>query len=125
MNQRFAGDFSRAGNLASGYDRETRTGKQCYTHTPMEPKNLRERLRDLNTKAYCLPVAPTFVSYWANPKRSSKWALSLTALVLVAVLPVQDCAKTVWALEVIRWSKVVLLTLALGFIFFWIFPVSS
>lgn len=103
--------------------RRARTRETALHSHPNGTKNLRERLRDLNTKAYCLPVAPSFVSFWANP--TSKWALALTALVLLAVLPVQDFAKTVWALEVIRWSKVVLLILALGLTFFWIFPVSS
>lgn len=48
MNQRFAGDFSRAGNLASGYDRETRTRETVLHSHPngtQKPNGAPQRLK--------------------------------------------------------------------------------
>jgi hypothetical protein len=75
------------------------------------------RLTELNTKAYYLLVALSFV-YRTNPTLSLKLAITLTAL--VAVLPVQDCLKSERALDMARWVKVVLLTFAMAFALWWV-----
>jgi hypothetical protein len=84
----------------------------------METANIKTRLSELNTKAYYLLVALSFV-YRTNPTRSLKWAFTLTAL--VAVLPVQDIFKSnPLALEILRWFKFGCLTLALAFTLLWL-----
>lgn len=77
----------------------------------------RERLRDLNTKAYYLLVALAFI-YGTRPG----WPLTLamTLIGLVAVLPLQDygkadLAKTPTRQRRILRFKVIVLTLALWF----------
>jgi hypothetical protein len=87
----------------------------------METTQLRDRLRDINTKAYYLLVALSFV-YRTNPTLSLKLAFTLTAC--VAVLPVQDYVKSERTLEVIRRSKVVFLAAALGCTLWWLWKVS-
>jgi hypothetical protein len=82
-----------------------------------KPVPIRERLKDLNTKAYYLLVALSFV-YGTKPTLSLKLAITLTAF--VAVLPVQDCLMSARALNIARWSKVVLLVFALGFALWWV-----
>jgi hypothetical protein len=81
---------------------------------------LRERLTALNTKAYYLLVALSFLytknSASAAP-RSLKWAITLTAL--VAVLPLQDYVP-LSALKCIRFLKVITLAAALVFTLFYI-----
>jgi hypothetical protein len=79
--------------------------------------NIRDRLKDLNTKAYYLLVALSFV-YTKNQKLSLKLAFTLTAL--VAVLPVQDYVKCECVLKVIRNIKVMFLALALAFTLWWL-----
>jgi hypothetical protein len=84
---------------------------------PLPP--IRDRLRDLNTKAYYLLVALSFIYGKANEGSwSLKVALSLTAF--VAVLPVQDYVKSKRCLEIIRRAKIVGLVFALGFTLYWI-----
>jgi hypothetical protein len=83
----------------------------------METDKIRTRLTELNTKAYYLLVALSFV-YKTNPARSLKVAFTLTAL--VAVFPVQDLLKSGLALQIARWSKAVLLAAALVFTVYWI-----
>jgi hypothetical protein len=84
---------------------------------PLPP--IRDRLRDLNTKAYYLLVALSFIYGKANEGSwSLKVALSLTAF--VAVLPVQDYVESKRCLEIIRRAKIVGLVLALGFTLYWI-----
>jgi len=80
-----------------------------------EPMNLEKRLADLNTKAYYLLVALSFV-YRSNPTLSLKLALTLTAF--AAVLPLQDFFES--KLNRIRWFKVVCMILALGCTFWWV-----
>jgi len=53
--------------------------------------DIRERLKDLNTKAYYLLVALSFI-YSTNPAWEVKVALGLTAF--VAVVPVQDYVRS-------------------------------
>jgi hypothetical protein len=79
--------------------------------------DIRERLKDLNTKAYYLLVALSFI-YRTNQTLSLKCAFALTAL--VAVLPVQDYVKSPRKLEVIRFLKVIALAVALGFTLRWL-----
>ena len=82
------------------------------------PVPIRDRIRDLNTKAYYLLVALSFI-YGRNPGANSlKCAISLTAL--VAVLPIQDYLKSRFWLECFRTGKVIGLTIALIFTIFWI-----
>lgn len=83
--------------------------------------NIRERLKDLNTKAYYLLVALSFV-YRTNQSLSLKCAFTLTAL--VAVLPVQDYVGSERNLEIIRDIKVAGLTLALVFTLWWLWFVK-
>jgi hypothetical protein len=80
-----------------------------------EPMNLEKRLTDLNTKAYYLLVALSFV-YRSNPTLSLKLALTLTAF--AAVLPLQDFFES--KLNRIRWFKVVCMILALGCALWWV-----
>jgi tetratricopeptide (TPR) repeat protein len=82
----------------------------------------RARLTELNTKAYYLLVALSFV-YRTNPTLSLKLAITLTAL--VAVLPVQDLLKSDRALCITRRSKALLLTLALGFALWWVWSAAA
>ena len=86
----------------------------CKEVTAMD---VRERLKDLNTKAYYLLVALSFV-YTKNQTLSLKWAFTLTAL--VAVLPVQDYVKSESVLKGIRNTKVLCLALALVFTLWWL-----
>jgi hypothetical protein len=79
---------------------------------------IRDRIRDLNTKAYYLLVALSFI-YGRNPGENwLKCAFTLTAL--VAVLPIQDYLKSRFWLEFFRTAKVIGLTTALIFTIFWI-----
>ena len=80
---------------------------------------LRDRIKDLNTKAYYLIVALSFL--YAKGTTSPtllRWAITLTAL--VAVLPVQDYFKSKCALECIRAFKMLFLVLALICMFLWL-----
>ncbi len=83
---------------------------------PLKLKDIRDRLRDLNTKAYYLLIALS-VAY-RKPTPSLKWALALTAF--VAVVPLQDYIKSLPWLEVIRGQKVAFLWAAFRFTLCWI-----
>jgi len=78
---------------------------------------IRERLTQLNTKAYYLVVALSFL-YREKPAFSFKLALTLTAI--VGVLPVQDLLKSSRALEIVRVCKVILLLVALISTIYWV-----
>jgi hypothetical protein len=86
-----------------------------------------ERLNQLNTKAYYLLVALSFLYSRSAATISLKWAITLTAF--AAVLPVQDYVtqKSMWLSHVFRWFKVIALTTALGFTMYWLWsgPNSS
>ena len=88
----------------------------------MDTEQIRGRLKDLNTKAYYLLIALTF-AYGTKPGLPVKLAFTLTAL--VAVLPVQDWAKSSRTLEAIRRAKVALLVLALGCTLWWVWSGTS
>lgn len=79
---------------------------------------LRERVKDLNTKAYYLLVALSFLYRTSSESRSLKWALTLVAI--SAVLPVLDYVKSTRLLEVIRALKVIVMTAALVLTLCWI-----
>jgi hypothetical protein len=84
--------------------------------------HIRDPLKDINTKAYYLLVALSFV-YRTNQALSLKCAFTLTAL--VAVLPVQDYVEAPRKLEVIRVMKVIGLVFALGFTLWWLWATRS
>jgi hypothetical protein len=86
-------------------------------HTP-----IRDRLKELNTKAYYLLVGLSFLYNRSNPSRLLKLALTLTAI--VAVMPVQDWITSDRTLEFIRLWKVAFLFAALGLAISWIWAVS-
>ena len=79
---------------------------------------IRERIKDLNTKAYYLLVALSFIYRTSSGSHSLKWAFALTAI--AAVAPVQDYVKSASWLECFRLLKVIFLMAALVFTVFWI-----
>ena len=105
---------------AAGWDRIITDEKNM---PDTEPVPIRERLKDLNTKAYHLLVALSFIYRTSSESWSLKLAFSLTAL--VAVLPVQDWIRSPSWLEGIRISKVVGLLAALAFTIFWIWTAGA
>jgi len=84
---------------------------------------IRERLTQLNTKAYYLLVALSFL-YRPEPVLAYKLAITFTAV--VAVLPVQDYFYTSshW-LSRLRVLKVILLTAALFSTIWWIWHIPA
>jgi len=84
---------------------------------------IRERIKDLNTKAYYLLVALSFIYRTSSGAHSLKWAFTLTAI--SAVFPVQDYVKSAFWLGCFRALKVVFLTAALVFTVFWIWTVPA
>jgi hypothetical protein len=86
--------------------------------TEVPPIHIRERIKDLNTKAYYLLVALSFVYRYSQGAIPIKLAISLT--ILSAILPVQDYVTSARALEWMRSAKVVLLTAALVCTLIWI-----
>lgn len=84
----------------------------------VQPTPIRERLRDINTKAYYLLVALSFIYSRTSATLALKWALTLTGI--VAVLPVQDWITSRRTLEGIRIGKVACLVLALVFALIWV-----
>jgi hypothetical protein len=88
--------------------------------------NIEIRLRDLNTKAYYLLIALSFLYSYstrgdqATVSASLKWALVFT--LVAAVLPLQDWPYLKSKLECVRWFKVVFLILALILTVCWIGP---
>lgn len=82
---------------------------------------LRSRLKDLNTKAYYLLVALSFV-FGRSPAPALKWAFVLTAY--VAVAPVQDYVERKSILETIRVSKILALWAAFACTVYWVWCVS-
>lgn len=85
-------------------------------------KPMRDRLKELNTKAYYLLVALSFL-YRASSSVLLKLALTLTAI--VAVLPLQDYMSSDKTLGRLKWGKVVLLTLALVFALLWVWTAKA
>ncbi len=92
--------------------------------TDTEPRPpMRERLKDLNTKAYYLLVALSFVYRTSSGSTSLKWAFILTAV--VAVLPVQDYVDSAYKLKCIQFAKVILLWWAFICTLVWIWTAAA
>ena len=91
-------------------------------HTiPLLP--LRDRIKDLNIKAYYLLVALSFIYRASSTSHSLKWAFTLTAF--AAVFPVQDYITSSFWLEMFRALKVIALTLALGLAIWWVWTAAT
>jgi hypothetical protein len=90
---------------------------KTVTDTVPQPA-IRDRLRDLNTKAYYLLVALSFVYRTNSATWALKLAFALTAI--VAVAPVQDFTDSVFWLKLIRNGKIALLGAALIFTLVWL-----
>lgn len=86
-------------------------------HTEPQPP-IRERIKDLNTKASYLLLAISFVYRTSPGSYLLKWALTLAAF--VAVLPVQDYVESTFWLDFIRALKAICLIFALAFAICWI-----
>jgi hypothetical protein len=84
----------------------------------ISPSPLRERIKDLNTKAYYLLVALSFIYRTSSESHLLKWALTLVAI--SAVFPVVDYVKSTPSLEIIRAMKVTFMTVALVLTLCWI-----
>ena len=95
--------------------------KNMKATVPLLP--IRERIKDLNTKAYYLLVALSFIYRTSSESHSLKWAFALTAI--AAVFPVQDYVKSAFWLECFRALKVIFLTAALAFTVFWIWTAPA
>lgn len=95
-------------------------------HEKLSCPGVRSRLGDLNTKAYYLLVALSFIYVRAAGTQSTfrwiKWALALTAV--SAVLPLQDYPERRLWLEMFRLFKVLCLTAALICTLVWIISPS-
>jgi len=85
--------------------------------------SITERLKDLDTKAYYLLVALSFIYARAVGARPIKWAFILT--VAVGIVPVQDYVKSRILLEVIRALKVLGLIAPSTFMLFWIWRTGT
>jgi hypothetical protein len=85
--------------------------------------DIRERLKDLNTKAYYLLVALSFLYGRSTgaPSYSLKIAIVLTAA--VAVPPIQDYVPETW-LRGIRLSKVIMLWAAFVSTLSWVWTLQ-
>jgi hypothetical protein len=92
-------------------------GSQVNPATAQQEGPTRKRIEILNTKAYYLLVALSFLFVRGHVDTSLKVALTLTAA--VAVLPVLDYAPE-QALGYIRFFKVACLVAALGFTLYWL-----
>ena len=84
---------------------------------------IRERIKDLNTKAYYLLVALSFMYGSSQGSRLLKCAITLTAL--SAVLPVQDYLNSKLSLEIMRALKVFGLLLALICTLWWVWTAAT
>lgn len=89
----------------------------------MSQPPIRERLKDLNTKAYYLLVALSFIYRSSSAAWALKSAFILTAV--VAVLPVQDWFVSPLWLKRIRDGKRYLLIAALACVLIWIFSPAA
>jgi hypothetical protein len=83
---------------------------------------IRDRLKALNTKAYYLLVALSFIYRSSSTNWKLKLAFALTAA--VAITPVQDYIDSAFWLKRIRDGKVVLLGAALICMIFWVFSAA-
>jgi len=79
---------------------------------------LRQRITELNTKAYYMLATLGFLYSRGTGSDSLKLSISLTAI--SAVTPVVDFVKTTNGLEILRAFKLICITLALVFMIRWI-----
>lgn len=84
---------------------------------PQPEDSLSKRIAELNTKAYYLLVALSFLYAKGTVTTSLKVALTLTAA--VAVLPIQDYVPR-QALVCVRFVKIIFLAAALFFTLYWL-----
>ena len=89
------------------------------------PVEIRERLKDLNTKAYYLLVALSFLYFKGTGAVAFSLKAALTLTAFVAVAPVQDWVESDRKLERIRRLKVACLWVAFGFTVFWVWAVAT
>lgn len=88
---------------------------------------LKERLKELNKKAYYLLVALSFLfvlgksnnGNWQHDSLPIKVALTFTTF--AAVIPLQDfVSKENTCLQLVRWFKAVMLIIASAFTLYWL-----
>jgi hypothetical protein len=84
---------------------------------------MREHIKDVNTKAYYLLVALSFVYRASSASLLLKSALTLTAL--VAALPVQDYVESPRLLKFILALKVIFLAFAVALTLCWIWTAAA
>lgn len=91
-------------------------------------KELKERLAELNQKAYYLLVALSFLFVLGGNSKDGNWQhdslpikVALTFTTFAAVIPLQDFLpkEKAW-LQLVRWFKVVMLIIASAFTLFWL-----
>jgi hypothetical protein len=91
-------------------------------------KELKERLTELNQKAYYLLVALSFLFVLGGKSNNGNWQhdslpikVALTFTTFAAVIPLQDFVpkENAW-LQLVRWFKVVMLIIASAFTLFWL-----
>ena len=91
-------------------------------------KELKERLTELNQKAYYLLVALSFLFVLGEKTNNGNWQhdslpikVALTFTTFAAVIPLQDFVpkENTW-LQLVRWFKVVMLIIASAFTLFWL-----
>lgn len=93
-----------------------------------EQTELKERLAELNQKAYYLLVALSFLFVLGGKPNGGNWQhdslpikVALTLTTLAAVVPLQDFVpKEDASLQLVRWFKVVMLIIASAFTLFWL-----
>jgi hypothetical protein len=98
------------------------------THGGIGVNELKERLAELNTKAYYLLVALSFLLVLGRSSNNADWQhpplpikLALTFATLAAVIPLQDFFHpTEKSLTAIRKFKVATLLLAFVFTLYWV-----
>ena len=89
-----------------------------------EPVPIRERIKDLNTKAYYLLVALSFLYFRRTDVVATSLKIAITLTAFAAVAPVQDWVEPDILLEFIRCIKVACLSVALAFTLYWVWSVS-
>jgi len=90
----------------------------------VQPVPIRDRIKDINTKAYYLLVALSFIYGTASGARLTlRCALTLTAV--VAVMPVQDYITSDRKLQSLRFAKVIGLIAALVCALVWVWTETA
>jgi hypothetical protein len=105
------------------FRRKVGGNRQANVKDKVHPIPVRDRIKDLNTKAYYLLVALSFIYRNNSESHLLKWAVSLVAV--AAVLPVQDYIESARWLEVMRTLKVLALAIALICVLLWIWTVPA